>query len=249
MDITIESEKISFKTIIIKALVLTLIAVSIYLGYQHIKEYTTLPSPSAKSLSQEEYLTLTEQVVISFDMTQIAEQHFISTWAGKYGLSDEDISYARQIDEKTPLDIKYAVILMSYTKKLNLPPSLLLALFESESDFNPTAVSPVNAKGIGQVRKVTEKWILERYGHLLDLTYNHDRIFEPEYNLGCATLVLYDMYERYGDDNIHKILTEYNQGIGNAQKYYKKHSTYVSGYSRKIIRNTKKYEKLIGFKS
>jgi len=162
----------------------------------------------------------------------------------KYDLVDEDFIQIANITEKTPLNITAASALIDYTKKLCISPPLQLALLDKESRFDKYAVSPVNARGLGQIMPITEKWIMEKYGHLLGMKYEPERIFEPEYNLACSTLIIYDMLQRYGDDDFHKILTEYNMGIGNAKRYYEKHKTYETKYSQSILKNSKNYAAL-----
>lgn len=150
------------------------------------------------------------------------------------------VSKEIEISNSTPLSIETAKIIVDYCDRLDLPVSLVLALIELESNFNQYEVGADNDRGFCQIIPGTEKWLAETHGHKLGLKYDPKRIFEPEYNIGLGMLYLHILKRAYGE-NYHKILSEYNRGIYNLKKYYDKHGTYVTSYSRGVLSREEKY--------
>lgn len=154
--------------------------------------------------------------------------------------SESDLIKARKITNSTPLNMSTATIIVDYSNKLDIPISLVLALIELESNFKKYEVGAANDRGYFQIIPETEKWLANSYGHILSLEYNPEKIFEPNYNIGIGMLYLHILKKAYGE-NYHKILSEYNRGIYNLKKYFDKHGTYVTTYSRGILDREKKY--------
>lgn len=157
--------------------------------------------------------------------------------------SNEDLEKIIKIADSTPLDLATASIIVDYCKELNLPISLLLALIEQESNFNQYSLGKDMDRGYCQLIPATEKWLAINYGHLLGIEYDKNRIYEPEYNIGLGAIYLYILRNAYGD-NYHKILSEYNRGVYNLEKYYNKYGTYSTAYSRSILNKQTKYREL-----
>lgn len=154
---------------------------------------------------------------------------------------DEDYLRAMTISNSTPLDFSTSNIIVEYCNLLDLPTSLVLALIDLESNFDQYEVGSSNDRGYCQVIPDTEKWLANTYGYLLELEYNPDRIFEPEYNIGLGMLYLHILNKAYGD-NYHKILSEYNRGYHNLKKYYSENQTYVTSYSRGVLNREIKFK-------
>jgi soluble lytic murein transglycosylase-like protein len=123
---------------------------------------------------------------------------------------------------------------------LDLKPSLILAVIKLESNFNKYEVGEDNDRGYMQIIPSTEKWLAKKYGYKLGLKYNPKRIFEPEYNIGLGAIYLSILKESYGE-NYNRILSEYNRGPYNLREYYNKHKTYVTSYSRGVLRREKAF--------
>jgi len=157
--------------------------------------------------------------------------------------NEEDFEKVMEIVATTPLDLKTASIIIGYSNQLNIPSSLLVALIELESNFDPYSKGKNNDRGYCQIIPETEKWLAQNYGHIIGLKYDPSRIYEPEYNIGLGALYLYVLRQSYGDD-YHKILSEYNRGPYNLEKYYRKHRTYETAYSRGILARADKYREL-----
>ncbi len=147
---------------------------------------------------------------------------------------------ALRISQTSSLTQSTAEIIVKYSEKLNLPISLILAVIEHESNFDQFAVGSHQDRGYCQIIPKTEKWLAEKFGHILNIEYNPERIFDPEYNIGLGILYLHVLRKTQGE-NYHKILSSYNRGTHNLRKYYEKHGTYVTRYSRGVLRKEKKY--------
>lgn len=147
---------------------------------------------------------------------------------------------AKAISEGTPLDYKSALILLEYAEEYDLNPSLILSVIEVESNFNQWEVGSSKDRGFMQIIPSTEKWLAKDFGKEIGLSYNPERIFDPEYNIGLAAAYLNLLKENYGD-NYDRILSEYNRGPSNLKRYYQKHGTYSTSYSRKVLAAQEKY--------
>ncbi|EOC99599.1 lytic transglycosylase domain-containing protein [Caldisalinibacter kiritimatiensis] len=153
----------------------------------------------------------------------------------------EDLEKVSEIVNSTPLDLITSSIIVSYCNKLDIPLSLMLALIEHESNFKQYEVGKNFDRGYCQLIPETEKWLAQNYGYILDLKYDKNNIYNPEYNIGLGAIYLYILKNAYGD-NYHKILSEYNRGVYNLKKYYDKHGTYVTSYSRSILTKERRYQ-------
>lgn len=147
---------------------------------------------------------------------------------------------AEAIAEQTPLDLETSQVVVGYAEQFGLEPSLILAIIETESNFNPKEVGTHQDRGLMQIIPSTERWLAKDMGHEIGLEYNPKRIFEPEYNIGLAATYLAFLKDSYGD-NFHRILSEYNRGPYNLARYYQRNGTYATGYSKKVLKLEAKY--------
>lgn len=147
---------------------------------------------------------------------------------------------AEAIAEQTPLDLETSQILVDYALQFGLAPSLILAVIETESNFNPKEVGTHQDRGLMQIIPSTERWLAKDMGHEIGLEYNPKRIFDPEYNIGLAATYLAFLKDSYGD-NLHRILSEYNRGPYNLARYYQRNGTYATSYSKKVLKLEAKY--------
>ncbi len=110
--------------------------------------------------------------------------------------------------------------------KQNLPPSLLFAVMETESNFNPRARSPVPAFGLMQL--VPRSGAMDAY----EKVYGEKVLLGPEYlfraqnnvELGAAYLgILHNRYLRHIQDPLAKrycAIAAYNTGAGNVARSF-----------------------------
>jgi soluble lytic murein transglycosylase-like protein len=147
---------------------------------------------------------------------------------------------AQAIADHTPLDFETAVILVEYAEAFELNPSLILAIIETESNFNQWEVGTSQDRGLMQIIPSTERWLAKDMGGSIGLKYDPERIFDPEYNIGLAATYLAFLRDSYGD-NYNRILSEYNRGPYNLKRYFERNGTYATSYSKKILSREVKY--------
>jgi soluble lytic murein transglycosylase-like protein len=144
---------------------------------------------------------------------------------------------ANEISKGTPLDLESSLVLIKYSEKFDLKPSLILAVIDLESNFNRYEVGGADDRGLMQIIPSTEKWLAR---DVAKVDYDPNKIFNSEYNIGLATSYLSFLNKAYGND-FHRILSEYNRGPYNLAKYYQTNGTYSTSYSRVILKKEKKY--------
>ena len=121
---------------------------------------------------------------------------------------------------------EYLATVASEAEKQNLPPSLLLAVMETESHFNPRARSAVPAYGLMQL--VPRSGAMDAY----EKVYGEKTLLGPEYlyqpnnnmELGAAYLhILHNRYLRHitdPDSLQYCAIAAYNTGAGNVAKSF-----------------------------
>ena len=100
---------------------------------------------------------------------------------------------------------------VSVAKRYGLDPALFTAQLQQESGFRADAVSPVGARGPGQIMPAT--W--EDPGFGLSFEGSIDNPFQ---NIEAAAQYQRTMLDRY-DGDVNKALAAYNWGAGNADKW------------------------------
>lgn len=120
------------------------------------------------------------------------------------------LDMSRRLSEKMP-DVAYRIDLLKQVhyeaSRAGLPPELVLALIDVESNFNPYAISSAGARGLMQVMPF---W-LKKIGK------PDDSLFRVHTNLryGCTILKYYLDKE---NGNLHHALARYNGSRG--QRWY-----------------------------
>ena len=164
----------------------------------------------------------------------------ISKFVDFDAIESPQLEKAREISEATPLDYESALVLVKYADMYDIPYSLVLAIIDVESNFTKDSVGSSQDRGYMQIIPVTEKYLATQFGDELGLTYDPERIFEPEYNLALGIKYLDELMNTYGA-NYDRILSAYNRGSGNLSKYYEAYKTYSTSYSRKVLNNETLY--------
>ena len=96
--------------------------------------------------------------------------------------------------------VPYGSIIYQEALKNDLPPELVAAVVEAESDFRPRLVSDRNAQGLMQIIPST--------GRLMGA----DDLFNPNQNIAAGTKYLRYLVDRFGDERT--ALAAYNAGEG-----------------------------------
>ena len=99
----------------------------------------------------------------------------------------------------------YQDLALAAAQKYGIPPDLFLRQIQQESGWNPNAVSPAGAQGLGQLMP----------GTAADLGVSDP--FDPAQNLDGAARYMRQMYDRFGDWGLS--LQAFNAGPGNVEKY------------------------------
>jgi len=108
-----------------------------------------------------------------------------------------------------------------YAVKNNIDPSLVAAVIKQESQFDPYAVSPRNAKGLMQIRASTWRELNPDSscdGEHEPYIKSDDCIFHPETNIRYGTFYLKELIDFFDGDLI-LALSAYNAGYGNMVRY------------------------------
>jgi len=101
---------------------------------------------------------------------------------------------------------KIAVVVLKKSRKHGVDPRLVFALLAQESRFNPRAVSPVGAQGLGQLMPATARGLGVRDS------------FDIEQNVEGSVRYLAEQMQAFGGD-FRRALAAYNAGPGNVQRY------------------------------
>jgi len=145
--------------------------------------------------------------------------------AAQLGLSETKSGWSIRIPfvnnyQQTLIDQGMQTIL-DKSKKHNVDVSLMLAIIEAESSFNPMATSHIPAFGLMQLVPKTAG--VDAYNHV----YGYKKLLDPEYlynvennlELGAAYIdVLQSRYLRgiSNDENkLYSVIASYNTGVGN----------------------------------
>lgn len=101
--------------------------------------------------------------------------------------------------------VPYGAIIYREAKRNNLPPELVAAVVESESDFRPKLQSNKNALGLMQIVPET--------GRLMGA----ENLFNPDENIAAGTKYLRYLFDRFRDEKL--VLAAYNAGEGNIERF------------------------------
>ena len=102
-------------------------------------------------------------------------------------------------------EVPFGGIIYREALRNNLPPELVAAVVESESDFRVRLVSVKNAQGLMQ--------IIPETGRLMGCA----DLFDPNENIAAGTKYLRYLLDRFGDQRM--ALAAYNAGEGNIERF------------------------------
>ena len=113
-----------------------------------------------------------------------------------------------------------------------VPVTLVLAMIEAESGFNPEIISSTNDYGLLQINKVNHEWLKKHY-RTADM-------LNPYQNVFCGIKIIGTFIKKYNND-YNKALMAYNMGDYGAKKAWQNGITSTK-YSTKILDLMNKYE-------
>lgn len=121
---------------------------------------------------------------------------------------------------------KYAEYVLDSANKYNVSPALIYAIIETESSFNPFAVSQANAYGLMQVVPSTAgKDVYTRVKKRSDQPTQNE-LFSPQQNIDIGTAYLHILNSIYlkkitnKQSREYSIISAYNGGAGNVFKTF-----------------------------
>jgi peptidoglycan lytic transglycosylase len=153
--------------------------------------------------------------------------------------------------------LPYRKSLDEYCRAQMLDPYLMAALIRQESEFNPKAVSPANARGLAQVMPATGRQLSRK---LKIPRYRTAMLFTPDTNLKMGTYYLKQLSDEL-QGKWEAALASYNAGKTHvtawmASASYREPAEFVESipfnetrvYVQSVLRNAEVYRKLYGQK-
>ena len=123
-----------------------------------------------------------------------------------------------------PMEVEYQGFLYWMAEKYDLDFYLLVALIETESDFQADLISETNDYGLMQINKMNHEWLSKE----LDIT----DFLDPYQNMKAGCYVLSKLMDSC-DGNVTKALMSYNMGYEEADTLWK-NGIYSTKYSDKV---------------
>lgn len=151
-------------------------------------------------------------LVVKRDGTKV----IYNTPSGRRGWGGSDFQWlARQHDRRTRFD----TIIERYAQQYRVDPTLVRAVIQVESNFDPRCVSKKGARGLMQLMPGTAQ------------RYKVASVHDPEQNIRGGVQYLADLLRLFPDD-LHRALAAYNAGENAVLRYggippYEETATYV----------------------
>ena len=111
---------------------------------------------------------------------------------------------------------RYAELIREYASKYDVKPSVVFAIADVESHFNPRAKSSAGAIGIMQIMPATGKWIANNL--LLD-DYQEDDLFKADTNIRFGTWYISYLFSVFEEE--WQVFAAYNAGEGAVKEWIK----------------------------
>jgi len=195
---------------------------------------TDIFSSDAPQLSGKPYLY---QQVVDRDNKPIQYQwranrfskHLIEFNLQKYNKNKKQIYAVRinMVDKHQHLrKQKYSSYVLAAAKRYQISPQLIYGIIETESSFNPFAVSTANAYGLMQVvPKTAGADVFQRIKNKKGVP-TKQQLFDPAFNIDIGSAYLYILNNNYLKDvanstsRHYSIISAYNGGAGNVLKTF-----------------------------
>jgi len=130
------------------------------------------------------------------------------------------------LTEKTP----FQKLILAAAAKYQMDPDLIHSVISIESNFNPKAVSPKNARGLMQLMPRTAEYLGVK------------NCLDPEQNIDAGTRYLRDLLTKY-KNNLTLALAAYNAGPDSVDKHGRRVPPYLETM-KYVQRIAKTYAKL-----
>lgn len=124
------------------------------------------------------------------------------------------------------LAMRYADTVMAEAARHKIPPSLILAIIEAESAFNPRAISPIPAFGLMQIVAQSAGIDVARYVTGERRIFTPAELYDPEQNIRFGTIYLKILKTRYlraiadPESRLYCAIAAYNTGAGNVARAF-----------------------------
>ncbi len=111
--------------------------------------------------------------------------------------------------------------------------SFIMAIIGEESEFEREARSVTGDSGYMQINDCNAAAIAER--GFVDM-------YDTAQNVGAGVSIIRDLFDTYGDDEVHRVLMAYNMGTGNAAELWAQ-GIETSEYSREVVKREAEYSR------
>ena len=108
---------------------------------------------------------------------------------------------------------KYSEYVEKYAEEYEISEILLYSVINTESSFDPKAVSSVGARGLTQITEDTFDWLLMKTGE----DYSFDDLFEPEISIKYGAYFLSLLQQEYAITET--VAAAYHAGMGNVSSW------------------------------
>ncbi len=199
--------------------------------------------------------------VLALELATLSARHggvdqamrYIKHYAGGYLMMPLDSAPVEFWKLAFPLP--YRTDLERFAKQNGLDPFLVAALIRQESEFNPKAVSPANARGLTQILPSTGRELSRK---LKLRPYSTARLFQPVVSLEFGSYYFRMMSDSLGG-NFEAALAAYNAGLSRAHAWlswgeFREPAEFVEtvpfsqtrNYIQTVLRNADVYRRLYG---
>ncbi len=113
--------------------------------------------------------------------------------------------------------VKYETTVVREAEQFDFPPSLIYAIIHTESEFDASALSSAEAKGLMQLTDNTFNWALKRAGE--SDCHTVEDLFDPNINIHYGVYVLSLLREQF--QTVETLLAAYNAGQGTVGRWLK----------------------------
>lgn len=106
------------------------------------------------------------------------------------------MNMSSNLPEKQEYPNDFGDIVQEKSKEYNVPISVIFAVMQAESNFDPDAESRVGARGLMQITKMAYEWIDSYRG---ETGASWEDLFTPEINIDYGVWLLSYLYEEFGE--------------------------------------------------